>query len=487
MIQLQLTLRSITPLSPRQSPEVKKRDAVLPCPAGACLELILALAAPKPEQLKLLHKTLRTNPSLLLLTLDQYQLANQKPAANARKLVRWCREHGIEFLKLQKFHSQRQSVPNPKKNSRLLGMFLRARNQAKSRRLLNQWLKLHTSLPKRDRQPLLKSILAKSFRLDGFRARRIRRETTFDKIRATWNSSSAIDCQLPNIVNLVSRQIQLENEFDQNLQTEKLAAMKQLAYGASHEINNPLANVATRAQTLLADETHPERRTKLAMIYQQAMRAHEMISDLMLFAHPPATSVQSVSLRQLLRPFINRLQQEADGVEASVDIRFSIGPKLDRLDLDPTQFLVALDSMIRNSREAIRSSRDFGKIEIHFGLIHGYDNRLPRSIRRGESAEWLRVAIWDNGPAIDDRVRRHMFDPFFSGREAGRGLGFGLSKSWRVIQQHGGELHLDESCQVGTQLVFWLPQNGAARTASNKVEDLIVKMPILPKVKNIAG
>ncbi|PQO47752.1 histidine kinase dimerization/phospho-acceptor domain-containing protein, partial [Blastopirellula marina] len=68
---------------------------------------------------------------------------------------------------------------------------------------------------------------------------------------------------------------------------DKLASLKRLAYGASHEINNPLANIASRAQALLVDENDPDRRHELATIYAQAMRGHEMIADLMLFARPP--------------------------------------------------------------------------------------------------------------------------------------------------------------------------------------------------------
>lgn len=446
----------------------------LPCPADALLKLAMAFAAPAAQQSETLHQTLRLNPSLLLLTLDQYQLANQKQATNARKLVRWFQDNGIHFLKKQKLHDDQAGIGETKKTKRLLQEFLRARSRDKCSQSLSSWLKLHTSVNKTDRKSLLNLLLAKSFRLDGFRAKRVRRESTLASTWASWNSVSPMDGQLHQIVDLVSRQLQLENDFCQSLQNEKLAAMKQLAYGASHEINNPLANVATRAQTLLADETHPQRRTRLATIYQQAMRAHEMISDLMLFAHPPAMNVENISLRRLLRPFIGQLEKP-DGLEDGIQVRFVIGPTVDRICLDPTQFLVVLDAMIQNSRESILASSDLGEIEVHFGLVQGCDDRLPSSLDRDESARWLRVTIWDNGPAVNKRVRRHMFDPFFSGREAGRGLGFGLSKSWRVIEQHGGELHFDESCKQGTRFVLWLPQNATAQRTTGRTEEVVIK------------
>ena len=89
-------------------------------------------------------------------------------------------------------------------------------------------------------------------------------------------------------------------EFLDALEAAKLDALKELAYGASHEINNPLANIAARAQTLLRDESDPERRRALEAIHQQALRAHEMISDLMLFARPPRLERGPVDVASLL-------------------------------------------------------------------------------------------------------------------------------------------------------------------------------------------
>src|SRR5687768_281942 len=88
--------------------------------------------------------------------------------------------------------------------------------------------------------------------------------------------------------------------FHAAVEAAKLQALYNLAYGLSHEINNPLANIATRAQTLLLEERDPERRRKLATINQQAFRAHEMIADLMLFARPPAPRLEAVDAAELV-------------------------------------------------------------------------------------------------------------------------------------------------------------------------------------------
>ena len=104
----------------------------------------------------------------------------------------------------------------------------------------------------------------------------------------------------------------MPDDFESRLEREKLDAMKELAYGASHEINNPLANISARAQTLLRDEKQPDRRYALEAIRQQAMRAHEMISDLMLFARPPALVIEQVNLVSLLGSVAEQLTAECE-------------------------------------------------------------------------------------------------------------------------------------------------------------------------------
>ena len=88
-------------------------------------------------------------------------------------------------------------------------------------------------------------------------------------------------------------------EWFEKVEHAKLDAVKELAYGASHEINNPLANISARAQALLRDEADPERRRALEAIHQQALRAHEMIADLMLFARPPRQAERQGALAAL--------------------------------------------------------------------------------------------------------------------------------------------------------------------------------------------
>jgi signal transduction histidine kinase len=69
----------------------------------------------------------------------------------------------------------------------------------------------------------------------------------------------------------------------------------------------------------------------------------------------------------------------------------------------------------------------------------------------------LLLSVSDTGPGIPDHIRPHIFDPFFSGREAGRGLGLGLSKAWRIVEMHGGRMEVESNAPNGAKFTIALP------------------------------
>ena len=226
-------------------------------------------------------------------------------------------------------------------------------------------------------------------------------------------------------------------DFFKRLEQAKLEAMKELAYGASHEINNPLANISTRAQSLLRDESDPERRRKLAAIHLQAMRAHEMIADLMLFARPPKLQIKRLHIEEILSKAISSISPRAD----SQEIQLLLSPAIGSLEVlgDRTQLIVAVRSVVINALEAVGPG---GKVTVDAVELE---------------PNVLQIRVVDNGPGIPPEAREHIFEPFFSGREAGRGLGFGLSKCWRIVTDHAGTVEIACPESGGTEVTLILP------------------------------
>jgi signal transduction histidine kinase len=251
---------------------------------------------------------------------------------------------------------------------------------------------------------------------------------------------------LPELASRLARLEALECSFDERLEAEKLEAMAELAAGAGHEMNNPLAVISGRVQLFLRDEHDPERRRELAIINTQSLRVHEMIADMMLFARPPRPRIEPVDIIALVDQLLADLAPLAE--ERSIAMTRDAPPESLLVAGDRVQLLVALRAVMDNALRAIGRE---GRIEVSI-----------RGTNRGERP--IEISVRDNGPGIPPEVRRHLFDPFYSGREAGRGLGMGLAKCWRIVSNHRGRIEVRGDRGQGTQFVIHLP--GANRECS---------------------
>ena len=119
--------------------------------------------------------------------------------------------------------------------------------------------------------------------------------------------------------------------------------------------------------------------------------------------------------------------------------------------VDRTQLTMALRAIVINSLQALGAEGDV-------------DVAVKRARAGGDGgAPCACIAVEDTGPGIPPHVRRHLFDPFYSGREAGRGLGLGLAKCWRVVSLHGGRIDVTSAPRQGTIFSVTLPLETASR------------------------
>jgi two-component system NtrC family sensor kinase len=236
----------------------------------------------------------------------------------------------------------------------------------------------------------------------------------------------------------------------QRLQRLKLEALAELAGGAGHEINNPLAVISGQAQYLLGHEMDPARRRALQTIVNQANRIHQTLIDLMQFARPLPPRKQLVDIDRLLREVSLSLQGLA--ADRGIQLQFGEPATLFSLHGDPAQIQTALGGLVRNAIEA--APKD-GWVRVHVELVEG---------------NMLELIVEDNGRGLAAADREHLFDPFYSGRRAGRGRGLGLSVAWRLAQQHGGTVRYHRSENGPTRFVLRLPGASADPAPANPIE-----------------
>jgi hypothetical protein len=234
------------------------------------------------------------------------------------------------------------------------------------------------------------------------------------------------------------------DRFDAAVADARLEAVRSLAYGAGHEINNPLANIAARAQALLIDEKDPERRRKLSTIVDQAFRARDMIGGLMVFARPPRPRPTRSDLHDVVRSVVEASRAVAD--VRGIRLDYAPPPASVAVWIDAAQVSDALRALVQNAIEAVA---DGGRVVIE-------------AAAEGDGGH---VTVADDGPGMLGDAARRAFDPFFSGRDAGRGIGLGLPKALRLIEVNGGTLTIQSAAGRGTVVAVSLPGDASSGTA----------------------
>lgn len=225
--------------------------------------------------------------------------------------------------------------------------------------------------------------------------------------------------------------------------SERLDALAEFAAGAAHELNNPLAVIMGRAQLLLPRAVDEDAARSLRAIIGQAQRAHRILRDLIYIARPPEPRGRPTLLAEALRTTLRDLADEASG--RGQRFEWELGEATSPLRIDPDPLRHAVDALVRNAVEAGSP---------------GATVRL--SIRTGDRQLTLQVS--DDGPGLDPRAAAHLLDPFFCGRQAGRGLGLGLPRVARWATQMGGSFDWKPSPTGGTTFRLRMPVAGATST-----------------------
>jgi two-component system NtrC family sensor kinase len=260
--------------------------------------------------------------------------------------------------------------------------------------------------------------------------------------RARGELEQTVDC----LQEALERQIQSQ---DKRLQEEKLEALAEFSAGASHEINNPLAVISGQAQYLLAHlpgadvgspslngypslpETGPDNPPALTqagfaleVIIAQTRRIHGILRDLRQFARPSPAHPSLVDLPALLAQVAASLDEFA----GQRQVRVEVVSQPERLTVwaDIDQLRTVLTSLLRNAIEAA-PPEGWARLGI-----------------RDEPGQGVQVFVEDNGPGPDPLRKHALFDPFYSGRNAGRGRGLGLPLAWRLARLQGGDVWLEE-------------------------------------------
>jgi putative nucleotidyltransferase with HDIG domain len=230
----------------------------------------------------------------------------------------------------------------------------------------------------------------------------------------------------------------LNSAQNEILRSKTIITVGEMAAGAAHEMNNPLAVIAGRSQLLASQLTDPKLKHAATLIYEQSHRLSEIISELMDFAKPVPAVTAAVDLADLVGRSLHDAKMQSDPADRTVEVTLTDVPPV---RVDETQVAAAVAELIENAIQATDPVK--GYIEIHAAYDAG-------------SAQ-VALTIADNGCGMNEQTLKRAFDPFFSSKAAGRRRGMGLPKALRWVESSGGSIRLESRPNQGTRSLVLLP------------------------------
>lgn len=257
----------------------------------------------------------------------------------------------------------------------------------------------------------------------------------------TWGASIAAAAQHEGARRLGEQLAEANHVLTQTqeslLKTQTMARLGEMAAGAAHEMNNPLAVISGRSQMLATSLPEGSKsRDHAQMISQQSQKLSDLITALHLFADPPKPRYQAVSLIELVEKSVKQTRQLEPDAPA---IRVNTMDKLPRAWTDGQQVAAALSELLLNAAQA----RPHHPVELAI-QVDAINDRLI-------------FVVSDDGVGMDAHTIEHAFDPFFSAKQAGRRSGLGLAKARRLVEGLGGDIELRSTAGKGTTARLSIP------------------------------
>ena len=230
--------------------------------------------------------------------------------------------------------------------------------------------------------------------------------------------------------------LEIRKNQERLVQAERLSAIGEMAARVAHEIRNPLVAIGGFARSLLQRTPHPDETTResLEVIVDEVRRLESIVGEVLDFSRQVPPRIGSLDLARLAREAgdLLRFELEQAGVRWEVDA----DERLPAAAADRNQIFQALVNVLRNA-------------------IHAMPKGGALSVRVRAIAHGLEVAVNDTGEGMPPEVLAHVFEPFYTTKPTGSGLG--LTIAAQIVRDHHGELKLDSREGEGTTVTFRLP------------------------------
>ncbi len=232
--------------------------------------------------------------------------------------------------------------------------------------------------------------------------------------------------------------LELKETHDRLLQSEKLAALGEMAANVAHEIRNPLTSLGGFARRLLKKvEGHTEKRYA-EIIVKEVERLEGLLTDILILSKKSAGPFKSHNVNKIIDSVVHQLSDELK--TKKVELIKELADSLPRIDCDSQQLKQVFINLLTNS---IQAMQDGGTLTIGTYLVTEAET------------SYVGISITDTGGGIPENFVNNIFNPFFTTKDTGTGLG--LSITDRIVAHHHGEIELINRPGEGATFIVKLP------------------------------
>jgi PAS domain S-box-containing protein len=248
--------------------------------------------------------------------------------------------------------------------------------------------------------------------------------------------------EITGIVAVIRDITEIKNLNEEMARHKRLVALGKLSAGIAHEIRNPLSSIRGLAQFVFNSFSKTdERKEDLDTIIQEVDRLNKLVVQVLDFAKLKKPNLTRFSLNDLIKNIAELFKLEIK--DKQIKFNLELSPDISQIQADEDQVRQILMNAIINAIQAIPKK---GEIKI----------KTEKALLKGEPA--IKLIIEDSGIGIPEKDITQIFDPFFSTKEKGSGLG--LSIVYKLIEAHQGEIKVESKEGEGTKFVIFLPQKG---------------------------
>ncbi len=246
---------------------------------------------------------------------------------------------------------------------------------------------------------------------------------------------------------LVLRDLSRVRDMEEQLRrSDRLAALGVLAAGVAHEVRNPLVGIRAAAQLMEGEPDFPPTlREFTGIIIREVDRLNRIVGELLTFAGTRPLQRQACNINRILEEALGLLESALQGGRVTVVRRYD--PEVPAVSGDPERLLQVFLNLVRNGIEAMTSG---GELSVR----SRFERVAPQCGGRAAAV----AEISDRGPGIPPEVRQQLFNPFFTTKDVGTGLGLPISV--RIVEEHGGAIEVQSRTGEGTTFRVLLPLAG---------------------------